>query len=178
MREIDENVAQFASTLGSWQRPATSAAEIARAKVRPDVSREATVRQSRKFALYDPISVRTVQLHQIFILGRGLTFRSEHERTQEAINAFLHAPANRAMFSYEGMAKSVDDYYVDGERAIALFRGQGRVKVRRLDPLQIFEIVTNPEDEGEIWGYKRDFYNKAGHAKKFWYWDVFAPKDK
>jgi len=176
MRDIDAHLAQFASTLGSWQSPATSAGDIARGVVRADVSREAVVRKARRFARYDPISARTVQLHRIFVLGRGLTFSAMDEKTQAAIDAFLDDPLNRSMFSYEGMKRSVDDYYIDGERATAIFRGQGKVKVRRLDPLEIKDIVTNPEDAGEVLGYRREFTGPTGNVESYFYWDFLILK--
>jgi len=176
MREIDQQIAQFASTLGSWQTAATSAGEIARGVVRADVSREAVVRKARRFARYDPISARTVQLHRIFVLGRGLTFSATEEKTQAVIDAFLDDPLNRSMFSYEGMKRSVDDYYIDGERATVIFPGQGKVKVRRLDPLEIKDIVTNPEDAGEVLGYRREFTGPTGNVANYFYWDFLIPK--
>jgi len=140
--------------------------------------RRAIVRRARRYAIHDPLSVHTIRLWRVFILGRGITVRASSDKAQEVLDAFWGARVNRTVFNMPGLAINTNRLYVDGELPFVLFSGgRGDVTVRRMDPLQITGIVTNPDDSGEVWGYKREFFTKDKHQKKLFYLDMYAPND-
>ncbi len=139
------------------------------------------VQRARSFGVYDPLSVHTIRLWRIFTLGRGFKIKAKDERTQVVVDEFWKAPRNRSVFGIMGVRKNTNILNTDGELIFAVFTGKngGGTTVRRLNTLEITEVVTDPEDSEKVWGYKREVTTKGGTPKKLFYWDMFLdPNDR
>lgn len=135
-----------------------------------------SVKRARAFSQHDPSSIHTVRLYRDFVIGTGVTVKAEKPSTQKTIDQFFASSQNKATLSTQGQRDTRDKRTVDGEIVFVLVPTNDSVKVRRVDNLQITEIVSNPEDVSEVWGYKREF-TVGTQSKEWFYWDVFAPDE-
>jgi hypothetical protein len=138
----------------------------------PPAERIATVQRARLYYNHDPLAKQAVRLWTGYALGKGMNWKAPDKAAQDTLNDFWNDPANRVMFSTQGQHKSSDRLLVDGELFLAIFSGAGAVHVRRIDPLQITEIISDPEDDETPRYYKRDYVNaSSGKSETLYYAD-------
>jgi len=125
-----------------------------------------TVKRSRIYYYKDPLGKQAIRLWTDYTFGSGMS-NSAEEKTQEALDTYWLAKQNQNILSARGQRKSSDKLLVDGEVFFALFLGAGPedITIRRIDPLEIIELVANPEDKEDVRFYKRSWYNSAGKAQ-------------
>ena len=139
-------------------------------------TRKAMVQKARVYALNDNNVEQIVNLYTNFGVGTGLTVKILDEEKKEHLDTilkFLKAKKNRTMFSVQGQRQLSDDLVTDGEIYFALFAGDDAVKVRTIDPLQVTDIITDPDDEKTVLYYKREWMAGANKTdlKKAYYKD-------
>ena len=139
--------------------------------------RESIVKRARTYAIHDPVVVHGLRLWRDFIIGRGISVRAQDERANKVVQDFWTDPGNRRLLSCDGLRRSVDILNVDGEIAFALFQANNGPKIRRIDCLQITEVVSDPDDAESIWGYSRRYTDAKNKQHKIFYWDMFCPED-
>jgi len=123
----------------------------------PDKDREAYLKKSRVFYMKDPLARQAIRIWTDYAFGEGLTFKATEDATQEILEGFWNAAENKAILSPRGQRKLSDKLLVDGEVFLAVFLGPKQSKIRSIDPLEITEIVTNPEDVEDVKFYKRSW---------------------
>ena len=157
-----------------WEQLGGAGAGMMTGSARKDI-----VKRSRLAAVYDPLSVRTLQIWRIFTNGRGISVKAEDETAQTALDEFWNAPRNRSVFSIEGINENVDTRNQDGELIFAVFTGDkyGGTTVRRLDSTEITGVVTSPDDGKMTLGYTREYTAKDNKQRKLFYWDMFVPDE-
>ncbi len=143
-----------------------------------DMTRAYSVRRARAYYDRDPLSKQAVRTWTNFTLGRGITFKAKEDNAQAILRAFWDAPVNEPILSNMGQRKSNDKLLVDGEVFFIFFAAAGQVKVRRVDPLEITEIITDPDDVETRRLYRRQWTNAQGKTQDKYYldWSV-ASKD-
>lgn len=135
--------------------------------------RQESVKYSRIYYAADPLARQAIRLWTDYTLGSGISWRAKDERTQEVLTKFWESPANRTLLSAAGQRKSCDKLLVDGEIFFPLFLGpEGEVTVRRIDPLEISEIITDPDDIESVKYFKRGWTNTQGAVKDSYYRSV------
>jgi len=113
---------------------------------------------SRLYYAKDPLAKQAIRLWTDYTFGTGMTWSAEDEGTKKALEAFWDLPANQSVFSSRGQRKSSDKLLVDGEVFFAIFLGaKGEAKIRLIDPLEITEIITNPDDKEDVRYYRRQW---------------------
>jgi len=121
------------------------------------------VKMCRQYYVRDPLGHRAVCLWTDYTFGTGISWNTEDEKVSGIIDAFWNASANQSVLSSRGQRKSSDKVLVDGEIFLALFLGPaGQATIRRIDPLEITQIVTDPEDIEDVRYYKREWYTPQG----------------
>jgi hypothetical protein len=136
-------------------------------------TRSDIVKRSRRYYMLDPLARQAIRLWTDYTFGSGLSFQAEDENTQEVATAFWNSPANRCLTTSQGQRKSCDKLLVDGEVFFALFLGaSGEVTIRRIDPLEITEIITDPDDIESVMFYKREWTNQQLVRKISYYCSV------
>lgn len=150
----------------------TSTGEITESK------RIEIVKRARYYWHLDPLAKQAVRLWTDYALGTGLTWRAKEEGTQRILSEFWNSRKNRSIFGSSGQRKSSRKLLVDGEVFFAIFPGAKpeQTILRRIDPLQIKNIVTDPEDEDTVLVYKREFTTIKGEQVTRYYRDWTAPK--
>ncbi len=140
--------------------------------------RIATIAKARTYALKDPLACRSIRLMTDYTFGGGMSWNTEDERVKKALSLFWDASVNRNILSPIGQRKSSDRLLVDGEIFFAVFLGtKGQATIRRIDPLEITEIITNPDDIEDTRFYKRNWTNRQGVAKETYYRSLSNIKD-
>lgn len=135
-------------------------------------SRKELVKRSRAYFYRDPLAKQSIRLWTDYTLGRGMTYKAESESAQKTLDEFWHSKANRNMFSASGQRKSSTKLLVDGEVFLAFFVGAGSdISVRRIDPLEITEIISDPDDRDTPILYKREWWSIHKNQQTAYYKD-------
>lgn len=116
------------------------------------------VKLSRLWSAKDPMGKQAIRLWTDYTFGSGMTWSvpEENEATKKALEIFWNSKANQDILSTRGQRKSSDKLLVDGEVFFAIFLGaNGEAKIRHIDPLEITEIITNPDDVEDVRYYHR-----------------------
>ena len=140
-------------------------------------SRITTVKEARLYSLKDPLAMRSVKLMTDYSFGAGITWNTEEEKTKEVLSNFWYAPANQALFSASGQRKSSDKLLVDGEIFFAVFLGS-EATVRRINPLEITEFITDPDDIENVRFYKRAWTDTQSKQHEEYYQSFANPKNE
>ncbi len=131
-----------------------------------DAARIANLKLSRLYYTKDPLGAQSIRLWTDYTFGTGLTWsvpdaEGEGKQTQAVLESFWNAEANQAVLSVRGQRKSSDKNLVDGEIFFALFLGAQRmVTIRRIDPLEITEIITDADDIENVLYYRRQWSDR------------------
>ena len=135
-----------------------------------DMERVQNMRKSRMYALKDPLAQQAIRLWTDYAFGTGMTWACEDESISEVLKGFWDAKANQPLLGASGQRKSSDKLLVDGEVFLAVFPSpDGRSTVRRIDPLEITEIITDPDDSDDVRFYKREWFNRQNSARVSYY---------
>lgn len=132
------------------------------------LSRTVQVNKSRYYWLRDPLARQAVRLWTDYGLGdTAITYKAEDEAIQKKLSKFMKDRRNRTLLSAHGMQRLSKRLLVDGE-IFFIYYDDGAL--RTFDCLQISEIITDPDDEETVLGYKR----VTAKNKTFFYKDWTA----
>ncbi len=122
---------------------------------------------SRLYAMKDPLGKQAIRLWTDYTFGSGMTWQMEDEKAKKVLEGFWDSKANQAVLSARGQRKSSDKLLVDGEVFFAIFLGaNGEGKIRRIDPLEITEIITDPDDIEDVKFYRRMWSDRQGNRRE------------
>ena len=129
------------------------------------------VKASRLYSLRDPLARQSIRLHVDYTFGQGMSWGSKDEGVQATLEAFWNAPKNRAVLSANGQRKSCKKGLVDGEVFFILYLGTSTniPTIRWIDPLEITEIISDPDDRESVMYYKREWWNPQGQSHTDYY---------
>lgn len=136
------------------------------------------VKQSRLYYLKDPLAHQAIRLWTDYTFGRGMSWQTEDETASKALESFWNNKLNQSVLSARGQRRSSDKLLVDGEVFFAIFLGpEGSATIRRIDPLEITEIVSDPDDIENVYYYKREWSDGQGQPQKAIYRSTTNPND-
>src|SRR5690606_7422456 len=141
------------------------------------VERQQIVERSRVYFQRDPLIHRANKFMTEYVFPQKWSVQAE-PRALAIINTTRRSKRNRRLMdTLAGQQKLSDQLLVDGEQFFAYFVGPSSEgdTVRRVNPLTITEIITNPDDAEEVGGYKREWTSKDGTQKVKYYIDWDAP---
>ncbi|MCK4793833.1 MAG: hypothetical protein KAV87_59440 [Desulfobacteraceae bacterium] len=120
---------------------------------------------SRLYATKDPMGKQAIRLWTDYTFGSGMVWDTEDDRAKKALDGFWNSKDNQSVCSARGQRKSSDKLLQDGEVFFAIFLGaEGKAKIRLIDPLEITEIITNPDDKEDIRFYRRKWTDNQGRS--------------
>ncbi|MCJ7669536.1 MAG: hypothetical protein MUO61_03345 [Dehalococcoidia bacterium] len=134
----------------------------------PDADRITTVKEARLYFLKDPLAHRAVSLMTDYSFGTGISWNCKDDPASKIISAFWSSPDNKVIFSSKGQRKSSDKLLIDGEIFFAVFLGN-ETTVRRVNPLEITEVITDPDDIENVRFYKREWTDTKGSSHLSYY---------
>ncbi|KKM68391.1 hypothetical protein LCGC14_1461340 [marine sediment metagenome] len=132
-------------------------------------SRQLIVERARLYWHRDPLCKQAVRLWTDYSVGDGLSFRAERPAVQAVLEEFWKHRKNRRILRARGQRKSSTKLLVDGEVFFALFGDTPLI--RRIDPLEITDIVSLPDDKESPVFYRRQFMTPAGAQRTLYYLD-------
>ena len=159
LREATQSVeAELALEDAGWINLSQQTGEVV-----TDKERIANVKLSRLYYTKDPLGRQAIRLWTDYTFGSGMTFQAPEEKTQEVLTKYWQASHNRSVLSARGQRKSSDKVLVDGEIFMVQFLGSdGKVTIRWIDPLEITELITDPDDREDVLFYRREWSDQQG----------------
>jgi hypothetical protein len=115
-------------------------------------------RLARIMRLKNPLIKRGVQIQKLYVWAQGVSITAVDEQINEVIQGFLDDERNQAeLTSHQARGEKEVDLQTEGNLFFRFFinRVNGRIRVRTIDPLEIDDIICNPEDKKEPWFYRR-----------------------
>lgn len=130
----------------------------------------------RAMHLVNPLIKRGLAIRAAYVWGQGIGVQAREDKVNEVIQAFLDDPGNRKAFTGAQAHITLENQLgTDGNVFLMVFnhRHTGFTQVRTIDPMEITDQVTNPEDESETWFYRRDYVVRSGEhswdEQTMWY---------
>jgi len=142
-----------------------------RGSVLSDHLRRQIVYESRIYAIRDALCKMITTLWQAFGVGNGVTWRAKQDSAANAIKQLWGHKSNKLLFSIPGQRELSKRFVTDGEVFLIGFPGAPTLW-RYLDPLQIVQLLTDPEDEFSTSMYLREYTDRSGVVKKRIYKDI------
>jgi len=99
----------------------------------------------------------------------GKPIEDQESEASKIISEIWYGHNNESVFSAKGQYKSARKLLIDGEVFFALFVGADETNVRRIDPLEITEIITDKDDTENVLLYKREWTDSAGGSHTAYY---------
>ena len=141
---------------------------------------------ARLMRIKNPLIKRGVKIQRLYVWAQGLSIAAADPDINDVIQAFLDDERNQAdLTSHQARGDREVDLQSDGNLFFRFFINQrnGRVRVRAIDPQEIDDIITNPEDKREPWFYRRSYSQTAldgtttAHIEYYPDWR-FVPRSK
>lgn len=121
-------------------------------------TRTTLVAKARLYWLRDPLMKQAVRLWTDYALGTGASWDSKDQKIKDQCDAFAKNRRNKMIMNSEGVRRSSKKLLVDGELFFAIFdaeSGSDVKTIRRIDCLQMTDIICDPDDEEHVLGYRR-----------------------
>src|ERR1035437_36191 len=135
--------------------------------------RQYFVYRSRRYYSLDPLARQAIRLWTDYSFGSGISYQSKNVAVKKVLDGFWNSRENRPIMSARGQRKACDKLLVDGEVFFCLFMGEeGKVTVRWIDPLEISEIITDPNDVMAQKYFKRSWMNQQAQCFDTYYRSV------
>lgn len=132
--------------------------------------RQYFVYRSRRYFALDPLAKHGVRMWTDYTFGNGISHQPKDESNKPIMDKFWNSAKNRPVLSAQGQRKASDKLLVDGEIFFAFFIGAGgEVTLRWIDPLEISEIITDPEDIYSQKYFKRVWMDAQGKPHDTFY---------
>ncbi len=131
----------------------------------------------------NPLIQRGILVSSYYVFGRGFEISSPDEECNAVLDSFFSDPRNQKELGLQALTEKETALYTDGNIFWSLFVdvSAGDVLVRTIDPIEIVEIVSDPNDSSVTQFYRRQwtaevFDAKTGTRKyeprEQWYIDV------
>jgi len=137
-----------------------------------DDERSLCVNRSRLYFVRDGDCRQLVQHWTNYCFGAGISAKSENKETAAILDDLWYSNRNRNAMSYVGQTRMSNRLLVDGELFIVFFPDGEQTTIRTINPLEITERVTDPEDSENVWGYKREFSTRDKNQQRYFYPDL------
>ncbi len=103
------------------------------------------IRICRIYAIKNPWIKRGAEICALYVFARGVEIRSEDNTANDVIQDFLER--NKKELGHIALASKEQSIQTDGSLYFALPAApDGSVKVTMIDPLEIMDVITDPDD--------------------------------
>lgn len=180
---LQERVAEleFMTEDAGWERIDDSGTDL---DLAPEHLRR-IIRDAQTMYLANPLINHAVDVIAVYVFGQGVNITGRGV-ANDRVQAFLMDRGNQRTLTGQGALIAADRALTyEGNRFYALFGKPGEVtRVRNIPTFHIVagDIVTNPDDDAEVWYYLRRWTRKVGgkrEARVDYYPDLYyQPKTK
>jgi len=136
--------------------------------------RVSLVKLCRLYYNFDPLAAQAIRLWTDYAFGPGMTWEVDDKKepakkqTKRVLEDFFYSRDNQPIFGSRGQRRLSDKLLVDGELFFAIFLGK-ESRIRTIDPLEITEIITDPDDIEAPMFYKRMWSDRQGKSHTDFY---------
>lgn len=123
----------------------------------------------RLYYLKNPLIQRGINVAAHYVFGRGVEVSSADEDANDVLKEFFER--NKTTLGQIALTNLERQKYTDGNLFFALFADatdKGLTSVRTIDPTEMQDIVTDPDDTDKPWFYRRQWtqrnFNEATGA--------------
>lgn len=114
------------------------------------------IQHIRIASIKNPLMKRGAEICKLYVFGRGVEIRCEDDSGNAVVQDFIDA--NKQELSHTGLAEKETSIQTDGTLYFGLpTDGKGSVTVKMIDPLEIMDVVTAPDDTSKILYFKRNW---------------------
>ena len=142
--------------------------------------RKRAVQDSKRMFKYAIIARWIVSLWTYYGMGVNVSIVCEDESADEVWQDFWAADRNQRVIAKDRMDELSRWLLVTGERFHVFFAStlDGETTIRSIEPGQISNILTNPDDLTEPWFYERTWSTKQGQQVLYYPdWELFFNSD-
>lgn len=123
---------------------------------------------SRIMYVVNPLIKRAVTVQELYVWGAGCRIKAKDEIVDDVLEEFFEDPKNQKVIGQgeEGWAQREREQRIDGNQFFAFFTNPvtGAVRVRLLPYDVVEDVIFNPQDNKEVWFYKRSMAGITGVA--------------
>lgn len=111
----------------------------------------------RLYRIKNPIIQRGILVSTYYVIARGVEISCDDEDANEVLQKCLKDPRNASELSVAALAQKEAAKYTDGNIFWCWFKDpeDGMTIFRHIDPVEIEEIITDPDDSTVPWFYHR-----------------------
>lgn len=108
---------------------------------------------ARLYFIKNPLIRRGVLVSCHYVFGRGFEISSTDEAADEVLQDFLCDPRNISEIGQRALGVKEQVFHTDGNVFFVFFTSpdDGKTVIRSIDPIEIEEIVTDPDDHAVEW---------------------------
>lgn len=112
---------------------------------------------ARLYRIKNPLIQRGILVSSYYVFGRGVEVTSDDETAAEVLAECFSDPRNVPALGHVALVKKEAQLYTDGNIFWCFFTDvfDGQTIIRTIDPIEIEEIVTDPDDSAVPWYYHR-----------------------
>lgn len=102
----------------------------------------------RLYKIKNPVVRRGIQLHGFYVFGRGITISSDDDDTNQILQSFFGNPRNATEVGHCALVQKSEAVWTDGNLYSIFFVDKltGDLLIRSIDPIEIVEIISDPND--------------------------------
>lgn len=118
---------------------------------------------ARMMYLRNPLIWRAAHIQASYVWGQGIEVQAKDEDVNAVVQSFIDHPRNQAeLFSHAARLQREVELKLDGNLFLALITdaSTGDVHVRSFPLFEVETIITNPQDNREVWYYRRTWDEK------------------
>ena len=111
----------------------------------------------RLYRIKNPIIQRGILVSTYYVWGRGFEISCDDDAANEVLQAFLTDPRNKNEIGASALMQKEAAKYTDGNIFWCFFSdpSDGSTLIRTIDPIEMDDIITDPDDSSVPWYYRR-----------------------
>lgn len=129
-------------------------------------------RMSRLHYLKNPLIRRAVDVQSFYVWGQGVEMKAGSEGVDEVVRrTFMDRRNRQTLFGHQARTLRESELQVEGNLFVAAFTDglTGAVQMRCLPAAQIDDVVSDPDDQDDVWYYRRRWSDGRGGTKTVLY---------
>ena len=111
----------------------------------------------RLYRIKNPLIQRGILVSCYYVFGRSFTVSSGDDATKQLLDSFFDNPKNQSELGQNALMQKHAAKWTDGNIFWCFFSDPdtGETLVRSIDPIEIEEIITDPDDASQEWYFRR-----------------------
>lgn len=112
---------------------------------------------TRLYRIKNPVIQRGILLSTYYVWGRGVKIGADDETANQIIADCFTDPRNATELSHAALCAKNEAKYTDGNIFWCWFVDpeDGQTIFRHIDPMEVQDIISDPDDASQIWYYRR-----------------------